>query len=106
MIKRVSMFSLAEGKDTDNVWKYWVETHAPNIKTIPGLKKYVISRVIKSIPGPDGTEKKPSYWGMVEMWFDTMEAHNAAFKMPPKDEFGTMVCNPQAAFVEEYIVVK
>ena len=53
MIKRVGCYSLKEGTDKEAFWKYHTQEHAAHIKELggPGLKKYVINRVLKTAYG-------------------------------------------------------
>ena len=108
MIKRINIFSLKEGADPDKVWKYWLEVHAAHVKKIPGLRKYVINRVIKQLPGPAG-KKGVKYWGIVELWFDSEADHDRAINSPAynqKDEWTTFVGPPSITFVEEKVLVE
>ncbi len=99
MFKRVVTFPLAEGRDPDEVWKYWIETHAVNFKKVPGIRKYVINRVIEPVNGMP-------FWGMAEFWFDSEEACKRAFNSArPKDDFNSMHGVSFKASVEEKVIV-
>lgn len=84
MIKRVGIFSLARGKDPEEVWKFYAEVHAPDVASrTPGLRKYVINRAVKpwiERRGLMGGE--PRWWGILEQWYDSEEAFNQAASMP------------------------
>ena len=56
--------------------KYWLETHAPLARKMPGLRKYVVNVVQK----PPGRESE--FHGVVEMWFDDKERMKRAFASP------------------------
>jgi uncharacterized protein (TIGR02118 family) len=56
--------------------KYWVETHAPIAKTMPGLRKYVVN-IVRRPPS-----REPDYHGVVELWFDDVESMKKAFASP------------------------
>ncbi|MBO05995.1 MAG: hypothetical protein CMI58_03020 [Parcubacteria group bacterium] len=100
MVKKIGMFQLAKGKDSDEVWKYWIETHAAQVKTLPGLRKYTINRV-KSV-----TKGDVHFWGVAELWFDTEEDYDKAFSHLVPDEFGTLVTDPRlSVWVEEKVIV-
>lgn len=105
MIKVASFFSLAPGKDPDEVWKFWIEKHTPVIKETPGLKKYTVSRVVEAPPGVDGVIREPNFWVMVELWFESREAHDQAFNRIIKDELPSMVNNPRVVIMEERIII-
>jgi len=53
--------------------KYWRESHSAIAKTLPGLRKYIQNH---AEPAADGTN--PPFDGFAEMWFDDVEALNAA----------------------------
>lgn len=76
MIKRVVSFSLPEGTNPDEFWKYWQEVHVPGIMPLPGLKKYVINRVTNVIGG------EANFWGLAESWWESEEAMHQAFNSP------------------------
>ena len=76
MIKRAAIYSLPEGTDHDEFWKYHTEVHPADFKKAAGprLKKYVINRVTEVISG------KPKIWALVELWFDSKEDMDEAFR--------------------------
>lgn len=56
--------------------KYWLETHAPLARQMPGLRKYVVN-VVRRPPNRD-----PDYHGLVEMWYDDVNGMKEAFASP------------------------
>ena len=56
--------------------KYWLETHAPLAKKMPGLRRYVVN-VVRPPPN-----RVPDFDGVVEMWFDDTESMKKAFASP------------------------
>ena len=100
MYKRMTVFSLVNGKDPDKVWKYWIETHAANYKNVPGIKKYVLNRVIKA-------SGEMPFWGMAEQWFENEETYNKFRSIAgfPKDDFASMHGAISSAWVEEKIIL-
>jgi uncharacterized protein (TIGR02118 family) len=96
MIKFVSIFSLAEDSDHDKLWEYWVNTHAANARNIPGIMKYVINRVTSPIRGDN------LFWGMAEIWFESMEAYNNYLVLRPEDNHWLSFYKPVfSTWVEE-----
>jgi uncharacterized protein (TIGR02118 family) len=55
---------------------YWLETHAPVAKKMPGLRKYVVN-VVKRPPN-----REPDFHGVVELWFDDVASMKKAFSSP------------------------
>ncbi|MGC1379943.1 MAG: EthD family reductase [Candidatus Baltobacteraceae bacterium] len=68
----------APTKDPEAFDKYYVATHAPLVKRLPGLTSYVISK------GPiSGETSRQSPYHMISMvGFDSMDALTAAIKSP------------------------
>jgi uncharacterized protein (TIGR02118 family) len=104
MIKRICVYSLPEGTDPDEFWKYHKDVHGPFIKKLAGdaLQGYRINRVTRSLEG------KQQFFGLVEMWWESEEAMNKAREayLPSKHvkEWGEQVTNLYMAFVEEYVI--
>jgi len=73
MVKLVAMFNLPQGTDEAKFEKYFAERHAQDAAKIPGLRKYVVGKVIGS---PGG---RPAWYRVNELWFDTMSAAMEAF---------------------------
>ena len=101
MYKRMGFFSLTEGKDPEEAWKYWVEKHAPMLREyLPGIRKYVINRVTEVVRG------EPQLWGILEIWFDSREACDKAFTTErPKDDFRSFMADSRSVSVEEAVIV-
>jgi uncharacterized protein (TIGR02118 family) len=53
--------------------RYWLHTHAPLAKKMPGVRKYVVN-IVKKTP-----ERESQYQGVVELWFDNTECMKMAF---------------------------
>jgi len=65
-----------EGMTKEQFASYWLKKHAPLVKKMPGLKKYVINIVQET----DGEE--PGYQGTAELRFNSMEDLRKAFASP------------------------
>jgi len=102
MIKRVSIIRLPQKINADAFWKYWREVHASDVKKLPGLRKYVISRAISDPEGDLG------FWGMVETWWDCEEDFHKAFSTPEgiyaANDFWPRVASRGSVAMEEYEV--
>ena len=53
------------------------QIHAPLVKTLPGIRKYAQNYVL-----PDLNRKAPAWDAIVEIYFDTYEAMQAAWDTP------------------------
>lgn len=76
MVKLVAMFNLPEGTDEAEFEKYFVKKHARDAAKIPGLRRYLIGKVVGS---PAGT---PAWYRVNELWFDSVNAAFKAFNSP------------------------
>jgi uncharacterized protein (TIGR02118 family) len=77
MIQEIVLLRRRPGMDRDEFRRYWRENHAPLAAKFPGLRKYVQAHVI-----PDPSQEGPSYDGVAELWFDSVEALQAAIESP------------------------
>jgi uncharacterized protein (TIGR02118 family) len=76
MIKLVYCISKKPGMTDEEFFSYWKDVHGPIGARIPGLRKLVQSHRMVV------TDKRPSYDGVAELWFDDEEALSAARKSP------------------------
>ena len=60
----------------DQFAEYWLDTHAPLARKMPGLRKYVVN-LVKRPPN-----REPEYNGVVELWFDDRDGMKKAFASP------------------------
>lgn len=107
MIKRIGLYSLPEGTDPEDFWKFHTEIHSSDVRKAFGskVKKYVINRVVEVVRG------ESKFWGMVELWFEDQESMDEAHAMLKKmrtsdgktlwDDFESRVTSRFSAIVEE-----
>jgi hypothetical protein len=101
--KRLDVFSLGEGQDPEEAWRYWQEINAVDWKSkMPGCRLYAVSRLIKPM------HDIPKWWGMLEQRFGSREAcEQAANVFHPVNEFmarfGDEVIG--TAYAEEKVIV-
>ena len=100
MIKRVFVFSLPEGTNPDEFWKFWTDVHAAQYKKVPGLRKYTINRVSQVAKGD------AKFWGLAETWWDSIDAHDNSLNSPEmkpiyEDKFAEKILGGFGAWVEE-----
>lgn len=107
MIKIVGVYSLPEGTDHDEFWKYHTEAHAVDWRKIAGpeLKKYVINRSTIVHRG------EPLFYGMVESWWENKQAFDNCIQKALSTitssgnnilhDFSSRVTNGFVTYVEE-----
>lgn len=78
MVKIVIFFKRKPGMSVEDFQKHWRTTHADIIVRLPGIRRYVQSRVLAS-----GYRKgEPVYDAVAESYFDDTQAMKALSKMP------------------------
>ena len=73
MFKMIILLKKKPTLTNDEFASYWLETHAPLAKRMPGLRKYVVN-VVKRPPN-----REPDFDGVVELWFDDVASMKKAF---------------------------
>jgi uncharacterized protein (TIGR02118 family) len=75
MVKTIVLY----GKPTDEAAfeGYYANTHLPIAGKIPGVRRFEAGRIVGT---PDGGE--PPYYRAAELWFDSLEAMEAAMSSP------------------------
>jgi uncharacterized protein (TIGR02118 family) len=106
MIKLVYCISKKPGMSDEDFFRYWKDVHGPIGSRIPHLRRVVQSRRI-AVPGD---KYQPDYDGMVELWFDDVQALLAARQTPEwkastEDEANFIDHKRTAYFVSEEHVV-
>lgn len=74
MIKLIAMYKTPADKEMFD--KHYFEKHMPLVAVIPGLIKSEVSKV-KALPGTE-----TNYYLMSEMYYEDMDAFNAAMGSP------------------------
>jgi uncharacterized protein (TIGR02118 family) len=106
MVKLMYILTPKAGISRDEFRRYWVETHAPIVKEIPHLERYVIN-VFRA--RSDATS--PAIGGVAEQWFASTEAMRTSFGTVAAQRARADIANfaevAQNAFgvVDEHIVV-
>ena len=80
MYKTITVYSLQEGTDPDEFFKYHTEVHINDAKKAAGgkMRKYVVNRILEVMGGKD-----PKVFGLVEMWWDNKEAMDEYSRVSP-----------------------
>lgn len=78
MIKLVYCFRKKSDISVDEFARYWGDEHASIGKRIPGIRRFVQSLAIRDARDAHA----PSFDGMVELWFDDVDAVLRARQSP------------------------
>jgi uncharacterized protein (TIGR02118 family) len=75
VVKLISLMKRAEGMSREEFARWAVDQHAPLGTQMPGIRQYRVNLVRED--QPDG-----EFDGAFELWFDSIEALDAAFASP------------------------
>jgi uncharacterized protein (TIGR02118 family) len=77
MIKRLTIWQVKSGLPAEEALQHWQGAHIPLVLALPGLRRYVQNRCVST---PEGVQ--PPFAGLGEVWFDDLEAAQAAMQSP------------------------
>jgi len=107
MVKLVAFLKRRSGIDREQFARRWVGSHANMAAQLPGLRGYRIN--IATDRQPDGAGPEPIYDGTAELWWDSIEAMEAAFATDlgqragaDADEFATVRIH---LYTTEHVIV-
>lgn len=110
MFKAIILLSRGDDQSPEDFRTWWLESHAPLARQLPGLRKLCFNLVAPALnPPPDGESVGLPYDGVSELWFDSREAFDAAYAT----ELGKRVASDSLEhvsgrlrlFVEEHVQV-
>lgn len=83
-VKRMTLLYAKQGIDTKAFRFRWFDEHAPMVAAFPGLRGYIQHMITDHLEFPKGTvvEAGIRCAGILEMWFDSREAMDEAFRSP------------------------
>jgi uncharacterized protein (TIGR02118 family) len=107
MVKLVAFLKRRPGVGTQEFARRWIESHAKMAAQLPGLRGYRIN--IANDRQPEETGPEPVYDGTAELWWDSVEAMEAAFATDlgqragaDADEFATVRIH---LYTTEHVIV-
>jgi uncharacterized protein (TIGR02118 family) len=77
MIKLIALLKRKPGLSREEFADRWLNDHIKLSSKMPGLRGYRVNIAIDHQPDGDGVE--PIYDGTAELWWDSVEAMEAAF---------------------------
>lgn len=88
MIKLIALVKKKTGMPIEAFREYWINTHAPLARRIPGMRGYRIN-----VADDPGDMPQASYDGSAEIWFDDRLAMVAGLSSPENDVAGSDTAN-------------
>jgi uncharacterized protein (TIGR02118 family) len=77
MIRRLTIWHARSDIPSDEAVRHWSSSHVPLVMAVPGVRRYRQSRCVRG-PGDSG----PTYTGLGELWFDSLEVAMATQTTP------------------------
>ena len=108
MIKLIYCITKKSGLSDQEFFHYWKNIHGPIGARIPGVRRLVQSQRV-FVPGD---KRSPDYDGVVELWFDDMDALLAARHSPhwktSSDDEANFIDHSQVAYLvtEEHLIME
>jgi uncharacterized protein (TIGR02118 family) len=104
MIKRISLVRGKEGASREEFLTHWMGPHAEIVRTLPGVRGLRFGVVQQWSPPEEAWD------GVGEVWFDSIEAAEAAFAAEPQRSLlaadrASFLGAAQSSFVEEHTVI-
>jgi uncharacterized protein (TIGR02118 family) len=62
--------------------RHWFDIHGPLALAVPGIRRYVQSRITDTLSRPDIAETDIDVDGIAELWFDDLESFQRAAATP------------------------
>lgn len=72
MIKSLSLLSRKPGISPEAFRKVWLEEHAPMVRSVPEVRRYVLSFPLLEPTRPDVATMPISVDAIAELWYDDM----------------------------------
>lgn len=108
MIKSLSLLTRKPGMTAEAFRKVWLEEHAPMVRAVPGVHRYVLSFPLAEPTRPDvptlGLEKPID--AIAELWFDdraTQQKAAASAEMKRVTDNGALYLGAIKTFITEEV---
>jgi uncharacterized protein (TIGR02118 family) len=82
MIKTIAAIARRPDVSHEDFVRHWVEVHAPLVRAVPGVRRYVQDHVVSEHPAPNAAPIGAAIDGFAELWFDDRAAMDRAFASP------------------------
>ena len=82
MIKSLSLLTRKSGMSKEEFRRIWEAEHAPMVRAVPGVRKYVLSFVIDEPATANAPIQAMTVDAMAELWYDDVAALKHAATTP------------------------
>ena len=82
MIKSLSLLVRKEHLTHEQFVDHWVNVHAPLARSVPGLRRYILTHILAERTRPDLPSIEGEIDGIAELWYDDLESMQKANNSP------------------------
>ncbi|MBH1963947.1 EthD family reductase [Ottowia thiooxydans] len=82
MIKSLSLLVRKSDITHEQFVDHWVNVHAPLARSVPGLRRYVLTHILAERTRPDMPSIEGEIDGIAELWYDDLESMKRANESP------------------------
>jgi uncharacterized protein (TIGR02118 family) len=79
MIKVMAVLKRKDGMSREDFFKHWQEVHIPMVKTLPGIRKFVLNLVVEDLDA-SMYPQIDQFDGCSELYFDDVASAKRAFE--------------------------
>jgi uncharacterized protein (TIGR02118 family) len=108
MIKSLSLLTRKSSISKEDFRRVWVGEHAPLVRAVPQVRRYVLSFILDEPTRPDVPTQAMSVDAIAELWYDDMGALKAAAASPEMKtvtDNGALYLGTIKTFITEEMVV-
>lgn len=82
MIKSLSLLTRKDGMSVEHFRKVWLEEHAPMVRGVPEVRRYVLSFPLAEPTRPDVPPQAVRCDAIAELWYDDLASLEKASASP------------------------
>ena len=109
MIKTVGLLTRKDGLSHEEFLRHWREVHAPLAHAVPGVRRYVQSRIVGERTRADIPTTEVEIDGIAELWYDDRAAMESANATPEAkrlhDDGALFIGHIKSFVVEEQVII-
>lgn len=108
MIKSLSLLTRKEGMTPEAFRKVWLEEHAPMVRSVPEVRRYVLSFPLAEPTRPDVPTQEMAVDAIAELWYDdraSLEKASASAAMKRVTDNGGRYLGAIKTFVMEEVTI-
>ena len=82
MIKSLALLTAKDGMTREEFRKIWLAEHAPLVRAVPGVRKYVLSFILAEPTVANAPIQPVRVDAIAELWYDDVAAQQRAAASP------------------------